>query len=70
MKSRILGLLAAALLAGPMTAGAGVIFTDSSTKLSGTFALTGSEDFLLGESQIQESYALLPDNARVTVGRP
>jgi len=44
MKSRILGLLAAALLAGPMTASAGfIVSTNSSDTYSGTFAFEKDE---------------------------
>ena len=69
MKSRVLGLLAAALLGVPMTATATVTFSDSATKLSGTFQLTGRNDsFALGETleatPIPLGYRLLPDNAR------
>ena len=45
MKSRILGLLAAALLAGPMTASAGILVNvNTDAVFSGTFSFTGSEE--------------------------
>ena len=47
MKARILGLLAEALLAGPMTANAGFDSTEEEGRLFGTFTFTGNEeDFL------------------------
>ena len=45
MKSRILGLLAAALLAGPITASAGILVNvNTDAVFSGTFSFTGSEE--------------------------
>jgi len=61
----MLGLLAAALLAGPMTAGATVVlsFSDLSDRLSGTFEITEQGSFLLSKDDgIPKSFDLLPDD--------
>ena len=61
MKSKILGLLAAALLAGPMTARAGFMnVVDEPTKFAGTFTLKGSSEGCGGDDQVLSSFGLLP----------
>ena len=65
MKAKILGLLAAALLTGPITASAAVLtdLIDSSTRLSGRFELVGQDDsFFLAQTDIPNSYGLLPND--------
>ena len=58
MKARILGLLAATLLAGPMAASAGFILpvVDSSTEFSGAFSLQGCAV----DDQVLSSFGLFP----------
>ena len=65
MKSRILGLLAAALLAGPMAASAALYFTvdsNDSDEFDGTFAFTIPAGSTFVEETILSNGGLLPGN--------
>jgi len=67
MKAKILGLLAAALLAGPMTASAALYFTvdsNDSNEFDGTFAFTIPAGSTFVEETIFSTGGLLPGSDR------
>ena len=64
MKARILGLVAAALLAGPMTANAGFVYTEEEERLFGTFSFIGDD-----EAYLSSAKGLLPASELYPNGR-